>query len=378
MRQTSIAVLLAFLGLVAPASEPPAIDESDALRRLGASSSAAWIEDGTLFAVVRVEADAVQLLSAVQKPLERLTSPDLWGGAFPLERADEAVMSCGFGIKLRDTFERKHDTPPIRGPRARKAPTVIDPPRGTVTMYEFDSKALGATRTIHVYMPPSIAPKAIEQIVFLADGQSAARYAIVVEPLVVSGAIPPTAIVGIASDTRGGNADPSTDIRAMEYLRGFSEFAEGADPGRFDRHWRFFTEEVPAWVETELGIVVPREGRIVAGASNGGAFAATVAALAPDRFGASIVLSSGWMLVAELFAPLPEEAAGHRAFFSAGLYEARFLEQTRSAHDAAAKAGYITTFDERVGGHDPLIWCEQLAAGLQWIRSSRHESGSGS
>lgn len=171
--------------------------------------------------------------------------------------------------------------------------------------------------------------------------------------------------------------DPADDVRGMEYLRSFADVVEGIDAERFDRHWRFFIEEVPAWVEHEFGIVVPRSRRVVARTSNGGAFVATVAAEAPERSGASIVLSSGWLLVPELFGPLPPDAAGHRAFFSAGVYEPGFVEQTRAAHVSAEAAGYVTTFDERVGDHDPLIWQEQLAAGLRWIRAMRGTSGAG-
>ncbi len=358
------------LVIAARLAAPPVLDEAEALRRLGEASSAAWIEDGVLFAVVRAEADAVQLLAAVQKPLDCLDAPGLWGGAFPLDRADEAAMSCGFAIQTGDTVERRHDTPPIRGPHARPAPKIADPLRGTVTTHVIESRSLGAARSLHVYLPPAVPAEAIRQVVFLADGQAAANYATVVEPLVVTGTIPPTAIVGVASDTSGGAGDPANDFRAMEYLKGFDELVDGADPERFDRHWRLFTEEVPAWVESELGLSVPCSDRIVAGTSNGGAFAAAVAALAPDRFGASIVMSSGWLMAPDLFTPPPPDTV-HAAFFSAGVYEPRFLEQTRRAYESAGRAGYVVALDERIGGHDPLIWREQLAAGLRWIHASR-------
>jgi S-formylglutathione hydrolase FrmB len=94
-----------------------------------------------------------------------------------------------------------------------------------------------------------------------------------------------------------------------------------------------------------------------------------VAARAPERFGASIVLSSGWMLVADEFAANAGGDHGHRIFFSAGVFEPGFRQQTVATWKAAADAGYRTTFEERVGGHDPLIWQEQLAAGLRWLAS---------
>lgn len=360
---------LAAVVAAAPATSPdPAIDEAEALRRMADAPSVAWIEDGTLYAAVRApDAEAVFVLAAVQESLTELETPGLWGGAFVIDRADEAAMSCGFGVRSATSFERVHDTPPLRGVRARPAPESVESIRGSVTIHEFESEALGAKRPLHVYMPPAVAPADIEQVVFMADGQGTDRYATVLEPLVTSGAIPPTAIVGVAADTSGGAGDPSTDYRGMEYLVRFSEIAEGADPGRFDRHWTFFTEEVPAWVDATLGIRVPARGRIVAGSSNGGAFAATVAARRPEAFGASIVLSSGWLFLTDEFEPLPDGHPGHRAFFSGGTLEPGFLEQTRAAHAAADGAGYTTTLDERVGGHDPLIWREQFVAGLRWI-----------
>lgn len=371
MPRTTTAFLAALAVLAScvltAAGAEPALDEQEALKRMGDAPSVAWIDGGTLYAAVRAEAEAVFLLAAVQEPLSRLDTPGLWGGAFPLERAGEAAMSCGFGVRTADAFERMHDTAPIRGPGARPAPPRANPIEGTVTIHTPASTSLGQDREVHVYLPPNTPAEEIEQVVYLADGQGAERYAQVLEPLITAGLIPPTAIIGVASDTSGGTGDPGKDHRATEYLVGFAEFEGSADPQRFDRHWVFFTEEVPAWAERELGIRADRDRTIVAGSSNGGAFAATVGARAPARFGASIVLSSGWLLVGEEYAPLPDGIPGHRAFFSAGVYEPGFLQQTRAAHEAAKAAGYTVTLDERVGGHDPLIWQEQLVAGLLWL-----------
>ncbi|MEL6329121.1 MAG: alpha/beta hydrolase-fold protein [Planctomycetota bacterium] len=353
----------------AVASAQPVFDESAAIDRMGDGSSAAWMEDGVLHAIVRVEAESVLLLAAVQEELELLSEPDLWGGAFEIERADEAVMSCAFGARTEDGLERVHETPPIRGALARPPVASADPVRGTIETHMLGADRMGADREVFVYMPPDVRADEIRQVLYLADGQSVTSQVPQIEALVVSGAIPPTLVVGVSSASGVAFGDPSQDTRAIEYLSGFSRFAEGADPERFDKHWLFFTRDVPDLIEEMVGVTIEPGDRIVAGTSNGGAFAATVAALAPERFGASIVLSSGWLLVADNFEPLTGRADAHRAFFSAGVHEPRFLEQTTAASRAAEEAGYTVFLDERVGGHDPLIWREQLAAGLLWLGS---------
>ncbi|MDT4977004.1 MAG: MoxR-like ATPase, partial [Pseudonocardiales bacterium] len=90
----------------------------------------------------------------------------------------------------------------------------------------------------------------------------------------------------LAAHSAGFDPSQGGNLRGMEYLFGF-------DPGRYDRHERFFVNELPRWAEEELGVSDERDQRIVFGCSDGGAHALAVGVSHADRFGHVIAYSSG-------------------------------------------------------------------------------------
>ena len=91
----------------------------------------------------------------------------------------------------------------------------------------------------------------------------------VVVAAIEAGLVPHVLVVAAHSaGFRHGN------LRALEYLPGF-------DDDRFDRHQRFFVDELAAWAEAELGASTDRSGRAVFGCSDGGGHALATGRLPP-------------------------------------------------------------------------------------------------
>lgn len=130
----------------------------------------------------------------------------------------------------------------------------------------FNSKHLGKTRGVKIYLPPGHDRKKSYPVVYCADGGGSDG---VVDQLITSRKIPPIIIVGIE---HGGN------MRAAEYIPTLK-------PNIFNTHEKFFIEEVMPWAEREYGASRERKDRAIIGGSNGGPFALTMANRHPDLFG---------------------------------------------------------------------------------------------
>lgn len=354
-------------------SQAPSVGESasehPAVERLGDREAAAWIEGRRACFALRLDEprETVRVISAVQEDLERIEGTDVWFGAFEIDRIDEVVMGVRFVFVEDGLFESGPTLPPVRGPEAPPAPALADPLRGVITEYEVGEQVLGSPRRVWVYLPPGHAPDAIEQVVLMTDGGATERYATALEPLVASGAVPPTAILGVDN----GGRDPATpgpagDLRALEYLPGYSDFDPGMDADAYGRHWTFFTESLPTWAADTLDL---RGDPILFGVSNGAVFCGTVAGREPRRFPAAILCSVAWENTGDCFEPTD---ARQRLFITGGTLEPRFLEESRAVHAAALAAGREVRLVEAVGGHDSAVWQDQFAAGLLWLARVAH------
>ena len=130
-------------------------------------------------------------------------------------------------------------------------------------------------------------------------------------------------------------------------------------------------EAVLPWAESRFGADTHREGRILAGASNGAAWALVAAQRSPRVFGGAIGFSvAGW-------SPQQLTERGRnvrlgrnvRCHLAAGTLEP-FMVVTRAWVDALAAAGAAVTFRERVAGHDFCSWVEQLPGAIASVLDS--------
>jgi enterochelin esterase-like enzyme len=332
--------------------------EAGALRsRLGDATLAVWAEDDILHVLWKGEADEVHLGTGVQPPMWPVPgSDDLWEASLRIRRLAEAVISIV-------VFPRRAGQPELgqpsvdhivwRGPRAPTLLPAAEPLAGAIDDHTIDSAALGASRGLTVYRPPGSGQTGPLPACVVADGQSVHGFARILEPAILTGAVPATVLVGVHSviDPAAGWPDP----RSREYL-------PRHDRRRFNAHLRFVVGEVIPWATRRLGVAATPW--LVAGYSNGAAWSIAAAQRRPDLFAGVAAFSAG---VVPRQITSAARTAGVRHYLAAGTLEPGFRQSTRQWAERLQRAGLPCRHHEWVGGHDNVWWEQELPAALGWL-----------
>ncbi len=356
-----IVILCVLAGISWSASEfpqeaPSTLEAQKLSERFRKEKLPLWADGDQLTAYFEGDAQSVQIkIGGLQRPLKQVKGSKVWSWTERFVDLDKGVLSYSWDIKST-TDLGKPKSQIWRGANALAPVVHAEPLRGTISKHRIRSEILGTERDITVYLPQQQASPAF--VVYAADGEECAYYASVLEPLISSGKLPPTAIVGVHSGGYEGGPlkdlskyDVSKDLRAIEYL-------PYIDSARFEKHARFFADEVPRWAETTLGVSSSRERRAIFGVSNGGRFAATIGIDRPDVFGNTIAFSLAVGTPPELEKP---SNVTSRFYFCAGTWEEKFLDRTFQFHQSLQKLGIRTEFVKRVSGHDMIMWQEEFA-----------------
>jgi enterochelin esterase-like enzyme len=306
-----------------------------------------WLEGDELTFVYHGAARSVRLCCGIQMDMYRVAQTDYWALTVKQAELPRAVVSYTFFVDDQSPIGQTMAV--WRGPLAPAPAAQGDYAnlQGTVRSERLQSAALGEEREITVYLPPGHNAAARYPTIYAADGESAGWLARVLEPLILSGALPPVLVVG----AHAGEGE----LRAIEYI-------PGGDLARFTAHERFFVDELAAWAEHEVGATIDRKQRAVFGFSNGGVFAGEMALRHPDRFGIAMPFSAG----------IPPDTTQHapdasvRYYLTAGLYEEGFYTTTRTFAKQLEQAGAAVVFNPRVAGHDPAMWEEEFVAATLW------------
>ena len=220
------------------------------------------------------------------------------------------------------------------GPLAPKVPAVAKELKGVEKMLDLESKNLGETRKVKIYLPPSHDRSRSYPVIYAADGMTNGE---ILEPLILAGRIRPLIVVGVLNGKyQGDPAKPyeiKKDIRACEYL-------PGVDDDRFAKHERFFCEEVRSWAEAELGASRETAERAVQGVSNGGRFAVEIGMRDPELFGSVFGFSVASNSESEDMTARARVLAGKtpRFFLAAGKWETGFHKLTVRLADACSRS----------------------------------------
>jgi enterochelin esterase-like enzyme len=234
-----------------------------------------------------------------------------------------------------------------RGRRAPKPPETAPKLNGALVEQSFQSEALGEERKLSVYTPGGGSAKGLP-VLFVADGPAVEAYAKVYEPLLAKGKVRRIAMVGIHHG--GYRGDLKEGYNRMKDRR-MTEYVPGLDSGVYERHMKFFTQEVQDFVVREYGFSGRREDHAVFGASNGGAIAAAAALRRPDLYGAAMpfAVSRPPADTKPGAGPLP------KFHFQAGTLES-FLIPTQATQTLVRGFGADTSLNLYVGGHDVVVW----------------------
>ncbi len=328
---------------------------------LEAHPEGAWANGDVLTFAWRSDAAGLLPGPVFELPMWRLSDTDgiptdLFAAQIKVERLDEMVAGYGF-------WELGPDGMPVggrRGPvdhrfRGPAAPEQLpshedDSLLGSLTTHSFDSASLREHRPVVVYLPPGHDPTHDTPVVYSTDGNMFAPYARRLDAAIALGHIPPVIVVA----PHAAPMDQTGNQRALEYLPGF-------DDQRFDRHQRFFVDELSHWAEATFGAARDREFRAVFGCSDGGAHSLVTGHLHRQRFGHCIAFSTGMPPDERLRweaegAPFVHLCAGtlEQGFHQATEAWAAWLHFHQSPHH----------WTERVCGHDLIQWIEELPRAL--------------
>jgi enterochelin esterase-like enzyme len=328
--------------------------------RLAAEGARAWA-DGDILTFV-AESDVAVAVTPVFPLPSWPVGRHLQVLQVRVERLEEAVITYTFtplaGHEAPMVMRRGSHDGRFRGPAAPEELPSNDPLVGTMFDHAVESDALGGPRTVTVYRPPadrSAGPGAAPvPVVYATDGNMFAPYARRLDAAIGTGACPPVVVVA-------AHAAPMNqvdgNIRALEYLQGF-------DDERFAAHQRFFTVELVAWAENELGVATDPGLRGVFGCSDGGGHALATAARNPRAYGHVFAYSTG-------MPPEPASLPGGwgadthpMVHLCAGTLESGFHQATEAWAGYLHLEGARYHFTERVAGHDLIQWCEELPRAL--------------
>lgn len=330
------------------------VDPDALLARAEQEGAPIWADGQRLTVIYQGEAATVELCCGLQEPLERLPGSDVWVLRRTVPDLHKAVFSYSFVV------DGDFDTEPTevwRGPDAPEAPRRADlgtiTLRGTVSQSSLRSRWLDEYRSVSVYLPPNADEVGVKlPVLYMADGESAGVFAGVLEPLILSGRLPPIVIVGVHSPSPPTSGE-APDLRAQEYI-------PSSNPERFRQHERFVLREVIPWAEANLPVSAARQDRAVFGFSNGGVFAAAMGLRHPDVFAHVLAFSLG-------VTPGPVKGNLTSDFYLvAGTLEEGFFGTTRDLAAALEEKGVNATFRPRVAGHDFVMWEEELPGAVAW------------
>lgn len=234
---------------------------------------------------------------------------------------------------------------------------------GTLEPFAFESKALKAKRTGHIYVPPRFRRSRVYPLLVVHDGSDYLRYAAmktVLDNLIHRLEIPDLIV-----------ALTDSPDRLREYAN---------DEG----HARFLTEELVPHLASRFPLRDRPEARCLLGASFGAIGTFSTAYRYPGFWG-RLLLQSGSFAFTDIGrsnrhgSPLFDRvvdfmntyrseptAVSEKVFVSCGVYE-KLIYENRSLALLLSKTGMQVRFSEARDGHNWENWRDRLREGLSWL-----------
>ena len=338
--------------------------------RFGALNSPVLVEGDTLTFIAKSNGRALRVVGTFNQDLERIGETDFHMLVKNIPNLDRAVVR--YRIEKKDNAglilgKIKSDFSVWRGPLAPPELPIRSDLKGSILQQEVFSAALNEKRPVQVYLPPQHDKAQSYPIFYMTDGNSIQGYASILEGLITDGKISPAIIVGVPHGGYTGDPnekyDAAKDLRQIEYLARFGEFIEGADTTRFEKHKKFFVEEVSLWAETNYGASADAAYRFYLGSSNGGSFGVTLGLEYPQHFSKLITYAIGWQF--SLKKPDWDKQHYPQFYIGTGSLD-DFLKTGQSWAKMLETGGYKHHYTEWVTGHSALFWREDFHNAAQW------------
>ncbi|MDB4908855.1 MAG: putative esterase [Gemmatimonadetes bacterium] len=305
---------------------------------------------GDTLTLVASSRDSLEVIGAISVPMSRVEGTDRWiltmqaAGMRAARLGYRVMSSTTVGLPARNEW---------RGPSAPPPPLRARRVQGAVRADTLEF-ADGERREVLSYLPAGWARTTQRHVLYMGDGNAVRTVAALLDTLNTSGAIPPTAMVGIRP-APARTAEARFD-RTLEYNFGFR-----GDSAKFVRHEQFLTGVVMPWAERTLGVPTGATNTAFWGGSNGGSLAIVMVRRHPELFGAALVASPSFDLI-------PDGPPGAHAsyFLAAGSFEPRLEHAARQLADRLERAGNRVRYVRFLGGHDDMLWEEMLVEQLRW------------
>ena len=220
----------------------------------------------------------------------------------------------------------------------------------------------GFSRRIHVVVPPSAAGNQNGIVVFMTDGQLVSGFAEWTFESLGDATLPPISFFGMECNDDGYKRRD----RADEYL--------GADDEElFACHYEAFIKVLPSLAQHLLQVELARETSVVAGFSNGGAFAYRMAVKHPELFGNAVLMSPQ-----RSRQPIDLSKLGDyktKFFLIAGevdlerLFKKNALRIKQALDDAGMENSF---FHDATRGHNFFLWGRHFPTAINWLFNDSH------
>ena len=221
---------------------------------------------------------------------------------------------------------------------------------GTIDTLEFQSRLLGCSHPVLVYLPPGHTPDTAMRVLYVTDGGEyleRTRFANVLDNLIAGHRIPPLA--GIFVDPRLRLDDSRTNRRMSEYAIS-------------DTFLNFLADELRPFLAKSYHITTEPSHTGILGASMGGLISTYAIFRRPDAFGLGAAQSPAYQIRGEtIFSKIPPgNHSGVKMYLETGtLHDAEIL--SRRMKDALTRAGFLVRYVEVPEGHNWINWSGHLA-----------------
>ena len=314
---------------------------ADASAALGTRDVVGIAEGDVLSVLARRSSGPVTLCCSIDAPLSRIGDSDLWVLSVRVLGLDRAVLDLQVTPPSGDLAAYYGAQVQASRPAAKLL--------GTLVRQTLHSAALGEERHLTIYLPPGHDPAQRYPVVYLADGGVLPAYAGAIEAAIVSGRVRPVIVAGLSPGMR----DPGN--RAREYLVGRSA-------SRFRDQMQFVFDEAMPFIETTYGGSDRPQDRMLAGFSDGAAWALATGLRNRTRIGTITALSLGWIQASDGVASDDRP----RLYLAAGTLEPDFYRMTAQAARRAEGSAAPLRFDTFASGHVLVAWQTMLVEALAW------------
>ncbi len=237
-----------------------------------------------------------------------------------------------------------------------------DVARGRIDTIRFNSKILGRTHPVFVYLPPGYnrLSRTRYPTIYVNDGGeyiTLARMPTVLDNVIADGRIPP--IVSVFVDPRTDLQDASTNTRMQDYSLS-------------DSYIRFLVEELRPHILRHYRVSKRPERTAIMGASLGGLISTYTAFKRPEVFGLSAAQSPAYWWANDSLITMIATAPRKNV---------KFYIDTGTLHDAQDKSlqmksimekkGYIVHYEEHPEGHNWANWRARISHIVEYFWGSR-------